>query len=393
MKLKSVVFFTIFVTFLSNNVFGQQECDALLAQGIRESVKTATYVQDFSQVKNSLCEAYTEFKSSGDAAKASGKYGAIFKGGGSYSKERIVSIGKTYCEASDETQAGVDYKTIDRTFIDANFSQMYQTCVTAATKQNLKLELKPIDGLNRSITLTASYLSPNGFRPKVTNIDYNPEFIEVTGSLKDAAEKDAELNGFLTLRAVRKDIQNTPFKDGNDMLLAKGQQMTISFENGAITINFPDIKPTPPAIALTTGIGEIVASMLSVEQFKNAYNKNGERWELAQGQDAPADSRYRQFVNPKLPDLRGVFLRGNNNGRETTTGNPEGDYNVGEYRKDEVIAHTHGLTRLGRGGGETNDPSDNVRGEWDRNPTQRTTDSFGGQETRPEMSLLIISFG
>ena len=382
MKLKSVVFFTILVTFFSNNVLGQQECDALLAQGIRESVKTATYSKDFAQVKNAVCNTYNEYKSSNDAARASGSYAAIFKGSGNYSKDRIVSIGKTYCEASEETQNGFDYKTVDRTFIDSNFSQMYQTCVNAAANQNLKLKLNPADAENRSITLTASYSIPGGQRPKVTKIDYDSRFIEVTGALKESAEKVSVLDGVQQLRAVRKDIPSTPFQDGNDLFLAKAQQMTLTFENGAITIDFPAIKPTPTEIILTKGIGEIVASMLPVEQFKNNYNKNGERWELAQGQDAPADSRYRQFVNPKLPDLRGVFLRGNNNGRDTTTGNPEGDYIVGDYRKDEVVAHNHGLTQLGRGGGETNDPSDNVRSTFG-NPVPKTTDSFGGQETRP----------
>jgi hypothetical protein len=281
----------------------------------------------------------------------------------------------------ETVQTGVDYSTVDRTFIDPNFALMYQTCV-AATGQNLKLKLEPTDASNQSITVTASYLSPGGARPKVTDVDFDPAAIEVKGSLKDAADRDAALDGFLTLRAVRKDIKDTPFKYGNDMLLARSHQMTIAFENGAITINFPEIRPTPPPITLTTGIGEIVASMLSEAQFKDAYGKNGEKWELAQGQEAPADSKYRLFVGERLPDLRGVFLRGKNHGRETTTGNPEGELNVGDYRKDELGAHAHGLTQLGIGGNESNDPSDNVRARF-RNPVPKTTDSFGGQETRP----------
>jgi len=382
MKVKSILLVALLLTGFSNAAIGQQECDALLAQGIRESVKTATYSKDFAQVKNAVCNTYNEYKERNDAVKASGSYAQIFKGSGNYSKDRIVSIGKTYCEASDDVQTGFDYKTVDRTFIDPNFSLMYQTCVNAAANQNLKLKLNPTDALNRSITLTASYSNTGGARPKVTKIDYDSKFIDVTGSLKEAAENSTALEGFLTLRAVRKDIPSIPFQDGNDLFLAKPQQLTLTFENGAITINFPEIKPSPPFVALTTGIGEIVASLLSVEQFKTTYNTNGQRWELAQGQEAPPDSRFRQFVSQTLPDLRGVFLRGNNNGRETATGNPEGDYKVGEYRKDEVVAHTHGLSQLDIGGGETNARSDNVRAKFNYQ-VQETTDSFGGLETRP----------
>jgi hypothetical protein len=382
MKIQLTTLLILLLALSTNDVYGQQECNALLAQGIRESVKTHTYSGDYAQVKSAVCEAYTEYRKGNDAAKASGSYAKIFKGGGSYSKDRIESLGKTYCESGEDTQTGVDYSTVDRTYIDPNFSLMYRTCVAAATSQNLKLKLEPTDALNKSITVTASYLSPGGARPKVTDVDFDSTSLEVRGSLKDAADRDAALDGFLTLRAVRKDIRDTPFQFGNDLLLAKAQQMTIAFENGAITINFPEIRPTPPPITLTTGIGEIVASMLSEAQFKDAYGKNGEKWELAQGQEAHADSKYRQFVGERLPDLRGVFLRGKNYGRETTTGNPEGELNVGEYRKDEVGAHTHGLTQLGIGGGETDDRSDNVRARF-RNPVPKTTDSFGGQETRP----------
>jgi len=44
----------------------------------------------------------------------------------------------------------------------------------------------------------------------------------------------------------------------------------------------------------------------------------------------------------RLPDLRGVFLRGANLGRSSDSGNPAGDLGVGDYQDDIPGAHNHG---------------------------------------------------
>jgi len=49
----------------------------------------------------------------------------------------------------------------------------------------------------------------------------------------------------------------------------------------------------------------------------------------------------------RLPDLRGVFLRGANLGRATGLGNPDGDQALGTFQVDEAGPHTHPISDPG----------------------------------------------
>jgi hypothetical protein len=58
-----------------------------------------------------------------------------------------------------------------------------------------------------------------------------------------------------------------------------------------------------------------------------------------------AGSRYQTLTEAStIPDLRGIFLRGKNNGRSTATGNTAGDVALGTYAGDKMLDHTHTFT-------------------------------------------------
>lgn len=137
------------------------------------------------------------------------------------------------------------------------------------------------------------------------------------------------------------------------------------------------------AIHAATGggtVGDVVASMLSVEQFQSL---RGPGWVLADGSAHPA-SRYAQITGrEEVPDLRGVFLRGKDHGRFDAdgVGNPGGDLALGERQDDEVRRHHHSVHPLaGVDDGEDTGPE--VSGT-DTTVRAGLTSGYGGDETRP----------
>ena len=85
-------------------------------------------------------------------------------------------------------------------------------------------------------------------------------------------------------------------------------------------------------------VGSVVSSMLTTAQYQGETSTG---WVLADGGSC-AGSDYAVLTgNSTVPDLRGVFIRGKNNGRSTATGNSSGNLALGTYEADQFAAHTH----------------------------------------------------
>jgi hypothetical protein len=69
-------------------------------------------------------------------------------------------------------------------------------------------------------------------------------------------------------------------------------------------------------------VGDIIHSMLTEEQF---ILENGGGWILADGRDVTGSKYATVTGNTTVPDMRGQFLRGKNNGRLDGEENPDGD--------------------------------------------------------------------
>lgn len=90
-------------------------------------------------------------------------------------------------------------------------------------------------------------------------------------------------------------------------------------------------------------VGTIVASILTPEEFAKAVGDPSNlglaqsNWTLANGKDVAGTDYVEVAGKSSVPDLQGVFLRGQNNGRFP---NVE-QIALGEYRQDVVGFHTH----------------------------------------------------
>lgn len=112
---------------------------------------------------------------------------------------------------------------------------------------------------------------------------------------------------------------------------------------------------------MTLPVGSIVASILSLEDF-NSLMPRGEKWVLADGdaasgklQDLIENKPFYRALNidnkARVPDLRGMFLRGHNSGRrgnesprEDGHQNPQAT-DMGGIQLDDVGPHVHNYGR------------------------------------------------
>lgn len=93
-------------------------------------------------------------------------------------------------------------------------------------------------------------------------------------------------------------------------------------------------------------IGTIIASMCTQSEINQqlpswATSTGPGTWVLANGQDVTG-SQY-QFItgNTTVPDLRGIYIRGKNNGRSDGNQNPAGDLALGTFENDQMQGHWH----------------------------------------------------
>ena len=132
-------------------------------------------------------------------------------------------------------------------------------------------------------------------------------------------------------------------------------------------------------------IGEIKQSMLDLAKFTE---ENLGEWVLADGRNV-AGSTYEAFTgNSNVPDLRGVFLRGKNNGRSDSNQNPDGEKNLGDFTGDairNITGYVSGFAvSRGYGGNTSGALSSNIISGYN------TADSSGGGRDLTINASLVV---
>lgn len=101
-------------------------------------------------------------------------------------------------------------------------------------------------------------------------------------------------------------------------------------------------------------IGSIISSMLDSSRFAetvgddtNSFKSTKNKWVLADGQKDLTGSKYHELTGKKhTPDLRGMFLRGMNVGRDDGKQDPKQERTVGDYQEDAILEHEHNTNAL-----------------------------------------------
>lgn len=144
-----------------------------------------------------------------------------------------------------------------------------------------------------------------------------------------------------------------------------------------------------------SNVGDVVYSVLPPELFSKAHAGT---WVLMDGAPLDASTQLHGFLTEqgridllqrggavRVPDGRGVFIRGMNLGRDAASGDPAGTRQVGSDQADSLKAHTHKFSYQHQ---QTNDPQ--RKGRDASNAAQKHTETAtsvteptGEQETRP----------
>ena len=110
-------------------------------------------------------------------------------------------------------------------------------------------------------------------------------------------------------------------------------------------------------------------------------------WMICDGSTVPSDfDDLRKVAGEKVPDLRGMFLRGANSGRNDGKGDAELDRKIGSFQDDVIRKHSHTISLQGASGNNAFINRQPAWGydDWHGAATQATTTEQGGAETRPK---------
>lgn len=142
-------------------------------------------------------------------------------------------------------------------------------------------------------------------------------------------------------------------------------------------------------------VGTIISSFLPPAVFlKNTVYRNC--WLPADGRDTPSDSIYlTEFSKPKLPDLRGMFIRGHNKfddvrGIRQDKWKDPGERDSDGYQNDQFEKHKHDANmEIGAEPTSGRAKANQAAGAHGRIGTMYTShnlivDNSGGNETRPK---------
>lgn len=141
-------------------------------------------------------------------------------------------------------------------------------------------------------------------------------------------------------------------------------------------------------LSVALPVGSIIHSLLTESQFQAIV---GTGWIMADGRNVSTSEFASVTGYTTVPDLRGLFLRGKNNGRSAATGNPDGDLGLGTGQDDGFESHFHNISGIQlRTEGGSSGPADYYEidngTDWSVKSfsTGNATVSVGVNETRPK---------
>lgn len=192
----------------------------------------------------------------------------------------------------------------------------------------------------------------------------------------------AVISALVSIAAVAKDFVNPPAteKDVKDQVAESLNQRIVKADGKLV-------------LSSSLPLGTIVTSLLGPGQFSEAvgdpsvFDPASSRWVLADARNDISRSKYSRITGKlKTPDLRGMFLRGANDGRTDDRKDPDGDREPGQYQPDSVKRHSHDRPKdvFDSGGRDGSTVGGGGLGISWTAPFPQTGDYGEAEETRPK---------
>lgn len=378
------------LTFCVISAFCQHECDC--EEALNADLKNHFSFNNSSQFRSNLYEYYQlrkEGKSHEEAKKNlehSGQaYYNAFNGWLNANDERTKEVFKLFEQKLEREQyiSSESFSYLNASLISENQKEMYIECLKIDAEKSKTGIVYSILGTTSDI-FTINVLFKNNI---FTNIDFVTLADDAVFSNCDVIGGNKLKKGD-TIRVNQSIIQILKTIDKT-----KPCYIALNFNElntKAIEVNKQIENPTSP-------IGTIICSVLNYSSFleanmlSNTADMSKAIWVPCDGRDIK-NSRYGDFSGGKVPDLRGVFLRGINDFNVSFPSvsrvnefqkNPENKA-AGEFQEDSFEEHTHTLGDSGEADWEGSNPKNRQRVRNDGKGSGILTSSTGGDETRPK---------
>lgn len=183
--------------------------------------------------------------------------------------------------------------------------------------------------------------------------------------------KQAQIEGIST-------AEEATAKHARGMLYFNYETFEMLVSDGAVFKRFSALKPS-------ASIGDIKASVLTELDLQAELDST---WVLADGRNVAGSDYATLTGQTNIPDLRGMFLRGRNNGRSDGWQNPDGELNLGQLQNDDFKIHSHNASgsfqaRSGPGGIGYYGLAENSSAPGASVGVSVFVDANGGNESRP----------
>ncbi len=345
-QIYSAIYAVLFVAV--GTAFSQDECVALLQHGIYNTVRSEQTGSQASTIYSQLCSSYNAYKAGTLQAGANGSYG-LYSGGASFSKAEVESIGQAMCSTNYSNDEAVSQLSNFSSIVSAEGLSAFNSCVSNS-RAGLVVKTNFDEYAPELLSINARYV-PNGaagdnHAHTVQIQDSSPDAshkVICSGTLYDLAQNGGKIEQNVNYTIVcRRPVENDPSRAfaiaGRPGGIAFPAQITIQTDISPIRFLFGAIYLPPPPLPITSAVGDVVSSFLKPEAFEGQHK--GQKWVLADGRAVPG-TMFEQLVGPKVPDLRGVFLRGINSGRTDEYKDPDGERIPGALQKDALQDHVH----------------------------------------------------
>lgn len=402
--MKLSVISTILVISICNSA-NADNCTTLIQYGLRDEIQSMASANNYQESVNQLCQDFSSFKEDKKSGNLKASYGA-FKGSAGYSSERYEAISEALCSSNTNISALKSESSLTNRLLNPAALDALKHC-ESLNASGLKVTTDIPDAAQ---TITISfYLSPIPGTSVVQEIRVGKPRADNGIQCDEPSPElvDGKLPALTTVTyTCTRTISNDPFTYLGKRIFAKEGTITIPTSSAPITRRIPAVfaeRPIPTGIelriadieAVSPPIGSIFASMSGIDEMKKSNSNFSKYWALADGSVVDRSSKYFQaktdgsLNNVRLPDLRGLFLRGLNVGRSDGKQDPDGATRVvGDFQADSISKHDHGR-------GMANWPDSGVGGvvrpnggrdqhpdHW--NPRYIPPVSYGSTETRPK---------
>jgi hypothetical protein len=276
---------------------------------------------------------------------------ASFGGSASYSKSEIEAVGRAMCSSSTSESDVRSAQNVESSLIDPAAVAAFNQCLEV---EDAGLKAVTTQGNPLTVALVFDGGIGSGTTPILFRSLAKPTGVNCYGSLSRLQE-----NAPLQRRENYSITCEDPERSSSSGL---ARSIAIETSAGTIVRSIASQTPAPvaePSVLSDVPVGTIVGAALSWQQLQQIDPRVTRNWQPADGRPVLSRSKLASLLTQggtteaRVPDLRGVFLRGLNQFAsdgspiDASQADPDGNRAALSFQADAFQKHRHDFDRGG----------------------------------------------